>query len=312
MTKRVKYFQVAQGVWGMKIIFVNVYIIANRRGFPKGWVLVDTGLQGQEDKIFAMAELLFGPGAKPSAIILTHAHSDHAGGLEVLLKKWHVPVYAHELELPYLTGKSSYPPADFSVGGGLITLLSALFPRKPVNVENKVKPIDVIKGIPEMPEWKIVETPGHSPGHISLFLPLNTTLIAGDAVATTKAESALYGAADIKKLSGPAKFMTTDWVAAGKSVRKLAALQPRIIASGHGPAIRGREVQEALQDLADNFEQVAVPDSGRYVDEPAKADEAGTYYIPPFKTSTQFKMWVGAIGFATGLIAGRQISKRRR
>lgn len=311
MNKRVKYFQVAQGVWGMKIIFVNVYMIANRRGFPKGWVLVDTGIKGQEDKIIAMAETLFGPGAKPSAIILTHAHSDHAGSLEALLEKWDVPVYAHTLELPYLTGKSSYPPADFSVGGGLISLLSPLFPNGPINIGDKVRAIDVNKGVPELPEWKILETPGHSPGHVSLFLPLNTTLIAGDAIATTHAESAFYDATYIKKLSGPAKFKTTDWVAAGASVKKLAELQPRIIASGHGPVMRGRDVQDALQRLADNFEQLAVPSGGRYADDPAKADENGTYYVPPFKTSTKFKVWVGAIGFLAGFIVARQIKNKQ-
>ena len=43
---------------------------------------------------------------------------------------------------------------------------------------------------PQLPEWKVIHTPGHAPGHISLFLPLNTTLIAGDAITTTKSEVA--------------------------------------------------------------------------------------------------------------------------
>jgi glyoxylase-like metal-dependent hydrolase (beta-lactamase superfamily II) len=51
-----KYFQVAQGVWGMRLLVVNVYMIANRRGIAKGWVLVDTGLKGSAKKIIDMAE----------------------------------------------------------------------------------------------------------------------------------------------------------------------------------------------------------------------------------------------------------------
>jgi glyoxylase-like metal-dependent hydrolase (beta-lactamase superfamily II) len=306
-----KYFQVAQGVWGMKIFFVNVFIIANRRGFPKGWVLVDAGVQGQEDKIIAMAESLFGAGTKPSAIVLTHAHSDHTGSLEALLKKWDVPVYAHELELPYVTGKSSYPPPDFSVGGGIMSFLSLGFRREPLDLGNRVKAIDMDKGIPELPEWKVIHTPGHAPGHISLFLPLNTTLIAGDAFVTTKAESAIFVTSYIKKLSGPPMYFTTNWPAAAASVRKLAALEPRIIASGHGPVMRGREAPEALKQLADHFEQMAMPGSGRYVKQAARADANGTYYVPPFKTSTKFKVWVGLAGAVAGFIIARQIKKQK-
>ena len=58
-TSNSKYFQVAQGVWGMRLFFVNVYMIANRRGAGRGWVLVDTGIKGSAKKIIAMAETLF-------------------------------------------------------------------------------------------------------------------------------------------------------------------------------------------------------------------------------------------------------------
>jgi glyoxylase-like metal-dependent hydrolase (beta-lactamase superfamily II) len=280
-----KYFQVAQGVWGMRILFVNVYMIVNRRGIAKGWVLVDTGIKGSAKKIIAMAEALFGPGTRPSAIVLTHGHADHAGSLPELLKYWNVPVYAHKLELPYLTGKSSYPPADTEVGGGLMTLISWMWPTKPINISSNIREIDLYDGIPELPEWKVIHTPGHTPGHISLFLPLNTTLIAGDAFTTTQSESAFYVLTYRKKVSGPPRYITTDWIAAATSVRKLAALQPRIAATGHGSVMRGRELSAALDLLASRFESVAVPQSGRYVGHAAIADENGVQYIPPYKSN---------------------------
>jgi len=298
--KKIKYFQVAQGVWGLKTVFVNIYMIANRRSAGKGWVLVDTGIKGSAKKIISMAESLFGYGTKPQAIILTHGHSDHTGSLKQLLKHWDVPVYAHLLEKPYLTGRSSYPPVDPTAGGGLITLLSVFFPVGPVNIGSKLRIIDEHEGIAELPEWRVIHTPGHSPGHISLYLPLNTTLVAGDAVTTTKSESVISIIGYLKELSGPPKYITTDWKAAAESVRRLAELEPRIVASGHGPVMRGRELQEAFQNLAINFEKVAVPTSGRYVKFPAVADEFGVKYIPSYKRNSAVNI---AAGITAALIA---------
>lgn len=304
-----KYFQVAQGVWGMKLFFVNVYIIANRKSFSKGWVLVDTGPQGSAGKIIAMAESIFGKGTQPAAIILTHGHSDHSGSVKELLTYWDVPVYAHELEIPYLTGRSSYPPADPSVGHGLLSLLSVFFRKTPINLGNKLRLIDMKEGIAELPEWKIISTPGHSPGHISLFLPLNTTLIAGDALATTHAESAVAVLGNIKSLSGPPMYMTTNWAAAEESVNKLAALEPRIVAAGHGPVLRGREVIAPLKHLSRNFNQVAVPTSGRYAKAAAAANENGTYYVPPFSVSHQFKAGALILGAIMGFMLTRYVKE---
>lgn len=288
-SNNIKYFQVGQGVWGMRLFFVNVYMIANRRSAGKGWVLVDTGIKGSGRKIIAMAEALFGPGTKPSAIVLTHGHADHAGSLPELLKYWDVPVYAHKLELPYLTGRSDYPPADPKAGGGLMSLISFVFPVKSINVSRNIREINLYDGIPELPEWKVIHTPGHTPGHISLFFPLNTTLIAGDAFTTTRSESVFHLLFYDKKISGPPKYITTDWPAAAKSVRKLAALQPRIAATGHGQVVRGKELLTALSFLANRFEDIAVPESGRYVGQAAIADESGVRYIPPYQSVNSLK-----------------------
>ncbi|RYZ97248.1 MAG: MBL fold metallo-hydrolase [Sphingobacteriaceae bacterium] len=309
------YFQVSQGVWGTKIIFVNIYMIANRKGAGKGWVLVDAGLRGSAKKIIAMAEAIFGPGTKPSAIVLTHGHFDHVGALEDLLEYWDVPVYAHPLEVPYLTGLSAYPPPDSTVGGGLMSLMAWTYPVKPIDLGDHIVPIDKYDGIPELPEWKVIHTPGHTAGHISLFLPLNTTLIAGDAFVTTKSESAIYSLSSLKSLSGPPKFLTSDWHAAEKSVRKLAALQPRIAATGHGVVMRGRELQSALSYLANHFRQLAVPVHGRYVKRAAYADETGVRYVPSHTedANMNIKVAVAAAGAAAvAFLIIKLINKKRR
>jgi len=308
-SKSLDYFQVAQGVWGARILFVNVYFIANRRGFPKGWVLVDAGIQGSASRIISVAESIFGAGTRPSAIILTHAHSDHTGALEELLKHWDVPVYAHEYEIPYLTGRSSYPPSDPTVGEGVMSLMSVFFRKEPIDISNNIRIIDTENGIPELPEWKIIHTPGHTPGHVSLFLPLNTTLIAGDAFVATKQESAIYTISNIKKISGPPRYMTTDWIAAEASVKILSLLEPRIAGTGHGPVLRGRELQEGLRKLAENFVEQAVPKGGRYAEKPAEADETGPYYIPPFRSTTKFKAVAGLIGVLAGFVVTKALVK---
>src|SRR3954469_22757880 len=121
-----KFFNVAPGVWGLKDVFVNMYMILNP--FDGNWVLVDAGLRWSAAKIKKMAKQLFGEHPKPSSIILTHGHFDHVGALYKLTEEWNVPVFAHALEIPFLTGKSSYPPADPAVGGGLMSLLSWTYP----------------------------------------------------------------------------------------------------------------------------------------------------------------------------------------
>lgn len=79
--------------------------------------------------LIAAAEKRFGHHNKPDAIILTHGHFDHVGGIIELVEYWDVPVYAHELELQYLTGKSSYPSPDSTVSSGLIAKLSPFYLR---------------------------------------------------------------------------------------------------------------------------------------------------------------------------------------
>ncbi|MDQ2719144.1 MAG: MBL fold metallo-hydrolase [Bacteroidota bacterium] len=274
-----KFFNVAQGVWGMKDIFVNFYMVSNPEDHT--WVLIDTGLKTSASKIKTMAAEIFGEGAKPSCIILTHAHFDHVGSLGKLLEEWNVPVYAHYLEMPYLTGKSSYPPPDPFVGGGVMPLTSVFFPLGPINVWNHMDVLNEDGSLPNLPGWKYLHTPGHAPGHISLYRESDGLLIAGDAFITTDQQSALSIMFQTEILMGPPKYFTYDWDLAEQSVKDLMDLEPEIVATGHGKPMRGTEMQKALRDLYYNFEDVAIPNGGRYVDDPAVADATGFIYIPP-------------------------------
>jgi len=279
MPNHKEYFEVTPGVWGMKTVFVNIFMIATGNG--NDWVLVDAGLKGFANNIQKMAAELFGPNNPPEAIILTHGHFDHVGTIKKLLTVWDVPVYAHALELPYLTGHSAYPPPDPTVGGGLMSALSVIYPKKPIDLGINVRVLPENNSVPFLPEWLWVFTPGHSPGHVSLWRQRDKLVIAGDAFVTTKQESAFSVAVQKLELSGPPKYFTADWIAAAASVKKLRDLQPAIAATGHGKPMYGKELSEGLNYLIDHFEQTAIPAQGRYVKEPARANKRGVQYVPP-------------------------------
>jgi glyoxylase-like metal-dependent hydrolase (beta-lactamase superfamily II) len=260
---------------------VNLYLFG-RRGAPNGsWVLIDAGMPGSAARIIRAVQEWTGSGSAPAAIILTHGHFDHVGALERLLEQWNVPVYAHRLELPYLTGRSSYPPPDPTVGGGALAALARFYPRGPIDLGERVRALPEDGTVPGMPEWRWVHTPGHTPGHISLFREADRTLIAGDAFVTTKQESATAVLTQRPELHGPPAYYTPDWESARRSVELLAALEPRQVATGHGPPLQGREMLANLHELARNFERLAVPVRGRYVRQPAIADERGVVAVPP-------------------------------
>jgi glyoxylase-like metal-dependent hydrolase (beta-lactamase superfamily II) len=247
-----------------RLAIVNVAFYGARGA--REWVLIDAAVAGTAPLIKKAAEERYGV-ARPAAIVLTHGHFDHVGALEALLKEWDVPVYAHPLEHPYLDGSSSYPPPDPTVGGGLMAAMSPLYPRGPINVSRWLRPLTEA-GVPGMPGWKALHTPGHTPGHVSLWSPDTQTLIAGDAFITTAQESAYAVAAQRPELHGPPMYYTPDWPSARASVQKLAGLEPRLVLTGHGQPMHGDEMRTALRHLADRFDEIAVPKHGRYVDHP--------------------------------------------
>jgi glyoxylase-like metal-dependent hydrolase (beta-lactamase superfamily II) len=288
---------VAPGVWRLKDLFVNVFIIQNREGTE--WVLVDTGLKSSADKIKSLVRELFGRGSSPKAIVLTHGHFDHRGSVLQLADEWGVPVYSHHMERPYLTGQSSYPPADPAVGGGLIALFSFTFPKRPINVEDHLRELPDDGTVPELEDWRWVHTPGHSPGHISLFREKDGVLIAGDALVTTMQESVLAVITQKKYVGGPPKYFTPDWGAAARSARELAALEPNVLATGHGPAMYGDEARKELHKLVREFWKWGIPAQGRYVKEAAIFNEDGVPVHIPAHRGVMLKR----IAIAAGLMA---------
>jgi len=250
-------------IYSYTIQIVNIALVGNAESGE--FVLVDAGMPGSADEIISLTESRFGSNSRPKAIVLTHGHFDHVGAIIELVEHWNVPVYAHELELPFLTGKSSYPEPDPTVEGGMVAKMSPMFPNEPINLGSHVQSFPKDGNIPGMPGWRFIHTPGHSPGHVSFYRESDGALIAGDAFVTVKQEYLYKVLTQEQEISGPPRYLTTDWKAAKQSVQELQRLKPSIAVTGHGLPMTGELLTNSLQKLVNNFEEIAVPDYGKYI-----------------------------------------------
>jgi glyoxylase-like metal-dependent hydrolase (beta-lactamase superfamily II) len=264
--------RIAPDVGWLPISFANVYFIG-RPG--DGWIMADAGLPGSAQQITAAVNARFGAGARPEGIVLTHGHFDHAGSALALARHWDVPIYVHRLELPYLTGRSSYPPPDPTVGGAM-AFLSRFIPTgsrdlTPYLIELKSNEIPGLGG------WEWFPTPGHTPGHIAFFRSSDRVLIAGDAFATTDMDSWSGLFSHKQRLARAGTPFNYDWGSTQSSIRKLAELRPKVAACGHGIPMTEGDLADQMSKFADRFRP---PKHGRYVQQPARTDESGVVALP--------------------------------
>ena len=303
--------EVAADLARLRIAFVNVYFAGTpaRQSAAAEWVLVDAGLSLGAARILSVAAERFGENNRPSAIVLTHGHFDHVGALESLLSVWDVPVYAHPLELPFLTGLADYPPPDPAAGRGLMARLSPMFPERGIDIRSHVEALPADGAVPGMPGWRWIHTPGHAPGHVSLFRTSDRVLVAGDAVTTTRQESVFAVVTQKQELNGPPAYFTIDWDKARASAVSLASLQPTVVATGHGTPMRGPFVARQLVGLARDFDTRARPRRGRYVNAPAVTNDRGVVSLPPPARSSGVR-WGTLSGVAAAAFAGTWLLRR--
>ena len=293
--------RIAPDVGWLPVSFVNVYFV----GQPGGrWILIDAGLPGRADQISKAAAERFGASSRPEAIVLTHGHFDHAGSAWELAEKWDVQIYAHSLEFPYLTKESSYPPPDPTIGGA-IAFLSRFMPSRPFDFRGRLRALTPGE-LPGMTGWEWLATPGHSPGHVSLFRAADRVLIAGDAFATMDMDSWIGLVTADQTLARAGAPFNVDWQATRASIRALASLRPTVAACGHGIPIRDTELPRRLDTFAT---RVRPPRRGRYVGEPAITDREGIVSLPPAPFDpVPFATAAGM--FTVGLILGAGIFER--
>jgi glyoxylase-like metal-dependent hydrolase (beta-lactamase superfamily II) len=160
---------------------VNAFVIKDN-----GLTLIDTGYPGSMATILS---LLQKQGENPYAIkrvILTHAHPDHAGSASALQAQLGVPVLAHQLEAPLLEAGSSGQFPIYPSPGLVNGLIYQLFIKggkgtiPPVRVDERLQHTDLIAVAGGL---QVLHTPGHSVGHMALWLKEEGVMIAGDTCA---------------------------------------------------------------------------------------------------------------------------------
>lgn len=293
--------EIARDLAIVPMIIANAYLVGN----AESWVAVDSGTPGNAKNIREAAETRFGPGAKPRAIVLTHGHFDHAGSSRALAEIWGVRIYAHRLEWPYLDGRSSYPPLD-PTAPGFFSMMSRFFPSHTVNLGDRLEEIGNNLPALGMGEWDVINTPGHTPGHVAFFRRGDGVLLAGDSVTTMDLDSFVATLTKQQKLCRPPVPATTDWQQARRSVHLLAELRPRVIAPGHG-----LPMFDAANELAELARHFPIPQHGRYVNEPARADESGVTYLPPPPLDAVPKIAVGVAAAIAIAGVGAVLLRRR-
>ena len=189
---------------------------------PRGLILVDVGLPGAVEQLSVHLQDMGFEWDDVWAILLTHHDGDHVGALPAVLDRTDALVFAHQDEAPYIDGRSDPIKGGESVG-------------VPVDVELT----DGVAFRTSAGPIEIVETPGHSPGHVSLHFSDSGLLIAGDAMTAENG------------LAGPKPEFTPEMDQAGKSVGRLADLDVEGILCYHGGYVEedSETVRSIYEDL---------------------------------------------------------------
>ncbi len=225
--------EVAPQVYQITRMMCNVFLVAEEE-----LTLIDTGWRGSARRILDSVQKLGRSPEEITLIIITHHHPDHTGSLAELKRLTNAKVALHKADAQYFTGKLKEPPLFKGWYRPLNLLLwpILLFLRpKPADVDIILEDGDEL---PELGGLRVIHTPGHTPGSISLFSPKRRLIFTGDTTACF-----LPG-----RLSGPLRIFSFDMAQGRESVEKLAQLEFDILCMGHGSAVT-QGAREKVQKL---------------------------------------------------------------
>lgn len=194
---------------------INCYIIEG--------VLIDSGIRSSYKKIVRSVKEV-----PIHSHVLTHAHPDHQGCSDLICKEFKIPLYCHEKEV--VRTESGFVTKDYPSSKNIIARFQQKYWAGPGHPVTKT-----LKNNDWVGNFRVIETPGHSSGHISFFREKDGVLIIGD-VATN-----MNLLTTIKGLHLPPNLFTSDKVENINSLIELSKLGPRIICFGHGPVLNNKD-----------------------------------------------------------------------
>lgn len=155
---------------------------------------------------------------------LTHAHADHQGSSKIICETLNIPLWCSELEKPAAENGNvifEYPNPNHIIS----KFQKKFWAGKGHPVSQTLKEGDNIAG------FTVIETPGHSSGHLSFFREKDGVLIVGDVLTNMNLLTTIVG------LHEPPNLFTTNQELNRESIKKLALLKPKILCFGHGPVL---------------------------------------------------------------------------
>ncbi|RXK58414.1 MBL fold metallo-hydrolase [Lacibacter luteus] len=199
---------------------INCYVVDD--------ILIDAGIRSSAAKILKAIRT-----KTINTHVLTHAHADHQGSSNAICIARNIPLWTSETEKANAeSGRVIYEYPD-------ATHVVARFQQK--YWAGKGMPVSkTLKEGDPVGSFTVIETPGHSNGHLSFFREKDRLLIAGDALINMNLLTTITG------LSLPPSLFTTNRETAIQSVLKIYALKPNIICFGHGPVLYNNGQLEKL------------------------------------------------------------------
>ena len=205
--------QIADRLWildGLPPYAINVYLV--------GDVLVDAATRHAGKRILRQLR-----GRAVTTHVVTHAHPDHQGASHEVCTALGIPLWCGELDAPAIEDGRI---VDRQPRHPINRLVQSVWAGPPHPVARRLREGDEVAG------FQVLDTPGHSAGHVSLWRESDRTLICGDVFTNIDTATGIPG------LHEPKRYFTPDPPRNRESIRRVAALEPALVCFGHGRPLR--------------------------------------------------------------------------
>jgi hydroxyacylglutathione hydrolase len=234
--------KVADGVWLLRGDFrgaMNIYFLEDGNGVVQ-W---EAGTRSMRKAALEAGEKLGGV----KRVVLAHAHADHRGTAPYM----GAPVYCHADEVADAESDAAFSPyMDLSKlpivpVRWVYSLLFRFWNSGPVKIDGTISEGDEVAG------FRVIHFPGHAPGLIGLWRESDRVALVSDVVYLV--DSARLKALPEGEASVPHPAFNMDHEQAKESLRKLAALEPKVVCAGHDLPLRGENLRETLERAAEKL-----------------------------------------------------------